>query len=183
MRESNSIPLSLESLRALGVWAADCAERALPVYEGHPASDSRPRAAIEAIRVFACGGKRTARLRSLGWEAYAASREIDDPAAAAAARAASLAAAIAYTHPLATVHQAKHILGPPAYTAMALELAHAGDPSIGDAEVRWAVEHATSPVREVLQLMPAREAGTGRLNTFLYRLDLRLRGRTTPQDA
>jgi hypothetical protein len=75
-RESNSITLNLESLRALGSWAADCAERALSVYETHANSDSRPRAAIEGIRGFACGGKRTAQLRSLAWEANAAAREV-----------------------------------------------------------------------------------------------------------
>ena len=88
-RESKYFPLSLESLRALGSWAADCAERALPVYEKHADSDSRPRAAIEGIRVFAAGGKRTAQLRSLALSAYSAARETNDPAAAAAAGAAS----------------------------------------------------------------------------------------------
>jgi hypothetical protein len=34
-RESKYFTLSLESLRAVGGWAADCAERALPVYEKH----------------------------------------------------------------------------------------------------------------------------------------------------
>jgi len=179
-REPSSITLSLESLWALGSWAADCAERALPVYETRAPSDSRPRAAIEGIREFASGGKRTARLRAVGWAAHAAAREIGDPAAAAAARAASLAAAIAYTHPLATVHQAKHILGPAAYAALAFELDHAGDPSIGDSEVRWAIERATSEVRDVLRQMPARQTGKGRLNTILSTLDAGIRGRTSP---
>lgn len=53
-RESKYFTLTLESLRALGSWTADCAERALPVYEKHAGSDSRPRAAIEGIRVWAC---------------------------------------------------------------------------------------------------------------------------------
>jgi Imm-5 like putative immunity protein len=176
-RQSNSITLSLDSLRALGSWAADCAERALPVYETHAGSDSRPRAAIDGIRQFAAGGKRTARLRSLGWEAYAAAREIEGPDAEAAARAASLAAAIAYTHPLATVHQAKHILAPAANTALALELNHGGDPNIGDGEVRWAIEHATSAVRDVLRQMPARQTGKGRFDAILHQLDAGLRGR------
>ncbi len=177
-RRSNSITLSLDSLRVLGSWAADCAERALSLYERHAESDSRPRAAIEGIREFAAGGKRTAHLRSLGWEAYAAAREIGDPAAAAAARAASLAAAIAYTHPLATVHQATHILAPAANTALALELDRGGDPSIGDGEVRWAIEHATSEVGDVLRQMPARRAGTSRLDAILHQLDAGVRGRT-----
>ena len=182
-RESKYFTLTLESLRALGSWAADCAERALSVYEKHTDSDSRPRAAIEGIRVFTGGGRRTAQLRSLALSAYSAAREADDPAAAAAARAAGLAAASAYTHPLADVHQTKHILGPAAYAALALELDHAGDPSIGDGEVRWAIEHVTSEVRDVLLQMPARQAGNSRLGTILHKLDAGIRGRKLPQDA
>ena len=147
-RESRYFSLSLESLRALGSWAADCAERALSVYENYANSDSRPRAAIEGIRVFAGGGKRTAQLRSLALSAYSAAREADDPAAAAAARAAGLAASSAYTHPLADVQQTKHIVGPAAYAALALELNQGGDHSIGDNEVIWAIEHVTPEVRE-----------------------------------
>ena len=181
--ESRYFTLTLESLRAIGGWAADCAERALSVYETHADSDSRPRAAIEGIREFAGGGKRTARLRSLAVEANAAAREIGDPAAAAAARAAGLAAASAYTHPLADVHQTKHIVGPAAYAALALELDHDGDPSVADGEVRWAIEHAPSEAREVLLQMPARQAGKSRLDTILYELDAGIRARNLPQDA
>jgi len=182
-RESKYFSLSLELLRALGSWAADCAERALSVYETHADSDSRPRAAIEGVRVFAGGEKRTAQLRSLAWSAHSAAREADDPAAAAAAHAASLAAASAYTHPLADVHQTKHILGPAVYAALALELYHAGDPSIGDSEVRWAIEHVTSEVREVLLQMPARKAGICRLDKILYELDEGIRSRALPENA
>lgn len=175
-REARYFTLTMESLRTLGSWAADCAERALPVYEKHAGSDSRPRAAIEGIRVFAAGGRRTAQLRTLALSAHSAAREADDLAAAAAARAAGLAAASAYTHPLADVQQTKHIVGPAAYAALALELAHGGDPSIGDAEVRWAIDHVTSTVRQVLLQMPARRPGKSRLETLLYELDAGIRG-------
>ncbi len=180
--DSKYFTLTLESLRAVGSWAADSAERALPVYEKHADADSRPRAAIEGIRVFAGGGRRTAQLRALALAAYAAASAADDPAAAAAARAAGLAAASAYTHPLADVQQTKHILGPAAYAALALELDQAVD-GIGDSEVRWAIEHVTSEVRAVLLQMPARQAGKGRLDTILYTLDAGIRGRTFPQGA
>jgi hypothetical protein len=180
-RESDYFPLSLESLRAIGNWAADCAERALPVFAKHVDSDSRPYAAIEGIRVFAGGGKRTARLRVLALEANRAAREAGDPAAAAAARAAGLAAASAYTHPLADVHQTVHIVGPAAYAALALELDHGGDPVIGDSEVRWAIEHAPTEAREVLRQMPARQAGKSRLDKLMYGLDVGIRNRTLPQ--
>src|SRR5574342_355362 len=171
-RKSNYFTLSLESLWALGSWAADCAERALSIYETHADSDSRPRAAIEGIRLFAAGGKRTAQLRSLALSAFSAAREANDPAAAAAARAAGLAASSAYTHPLADVQQTKHIVGPAAYAALALELSQGGDPSIGDHEVTWAIEHITPEVREVLLQMPAREMGRTRLENLMYELDV-----------
>ncbi len=182
-RESKYFTLSLESLRVIGGWAADCAERALSVFEKLADSDSRPRAAIEGIRVFAGGGKRTAGLRSLALAAHAAAREVGSPAAAAAARAAGLAAASAYTHPLADVHQTTHIVGPAAYAALALELDHAGAPHIGDGEVRWAIAHAPADVREVLLQMPARQADKSRLDMLLYALDGGIRSRTLPQDA
>ena len=176
-RESKYFSLSLDSLRALGSWAADCAERALSVYENHAISDSRPRAAIEGIRVFANGGKRTAQLRTLALSAFSAAREADDPAASAAARAAGLAASSAYTHPLADVQQTKHIVGPAAYAALALELSQGGDHSIGDNEVIWAIENVTPEVRAILLQMPAREIGRSRLENIMYKLDVGVRGR------
>ncbi|MCX6063361.1 MAG: hypothetical protein NTV26_04110 [Caldiserica bacterium] len=182
-RESRYFTLSLESLRVLGNWAADCAERALPVFEKHAGSDTRPRAAIEGIRVFARGGKRTAELRSLALAAMTAAREVGDPAGATAARAAGLAASSAYTHPLADVQQTKHIVGPAAYAALALELDHANDPAIADGEVRWAIEHVPSEVREVLLQMPARQVGNSRLDKLLYALDAGIRSQTMPQDV
>jgi len=181
--ESKYFSLSLELLRVLGGWSADCAERALSVYESYANSDPRPRAAIDGIRVFAGGGKRTAQLRSLALSAYSAAREADDPAATAAARAAGLAAASAYTHPLKDVQQTKHIVGPAAYAALALELYHAGDPNIGNEEVRWAIEHVPSEVREVLLQMPARNAGNSRLDKMLYELDDGIRSRSFPEHA
>jgi hypothetical protein len=122
-------------------------------------------------------------LRSLAVQANAAARAIGDPAAAAAARAAGAAAASAYTHPLADVHQTKHIVGSAAYAALALELDHADDPGVAGDEVCWAIEHAPSEAREVLLRMPARQAGKSRLDTILYELDAGIRARTSPRDT
>ncbi|NTV36428.1 MAG: hypothetical protein HGA53_05695 [Anaerolineaceae bacterium] len=173
--ESRYFLLSLESLRSLGSWAANCAERALFVYENSANSDARPRTAIEGIRVFAGGGKRTAQLRSLALAAFSAARDAGNPAAAAAARAAGLAASSAYTHPLVDVQQTKHIVGPAAYAALALELNQGGDHSIGDNEVIWAIEHVTPEVREVLLQMSAREMGKTRLENIMYTIDVGIR--------
>ncbi len=174
--------LSLESLRAIGGWAADCAERSLAIYELCPGTDDRPQAALAAIREFAVGGKRAARLRSLAMAAHAAAREIDNPAAAAAARAAGHAAASAYTHPLRDVQQTKHIVGPAAYAALALELHHPDDPTIAAREVAWAIAQAPPAVHKVLQEMHARTAGKSRIDGLLYTLDAALRGHAAPQE-
>ena len=175
--------LSLDSLRAIGGWAADCSERALPIFEAYAPSDHRPRMAIDGIRQFAAGGMRVARLRSLAMQAHAAAREVGHPAAAAAARAAGFAAATAYTHPLADVQQTKHIVGPAAYAALAVELQHGNAPHSGNEEVRWAIQNAPAEAREVLLNMPARPLGRPRLEALLHELDAGIRTRQDPRDA
>jgi hypothetical protein len=122
-------------------------------------------------------------LRSLALAAFSAAREVENPAAAAAARAAGLAASSAYTHPLADVQQTKHIVGPAAYAALALELNQGGNHSISDHEVIWAIEHVTPEVREVLLQMPAREMGRTRLENIMYKIDVSIRGRNMPHGA
>jgi len=172
--KATPIPLSLNELRLVGQWAADCAERVLPLFQARQTSDTRPQEAIEGVRLFAQGGKRVARLRSLALAALAAAREMDDPAAQAAARSACMAASSAYMHPLASVDQARHILGPPVYAALARELAEGLDTS--DAEIHWAVQHAPPTVREVLLRFPAQHQGRTRLAILYHRLDTALRG-------
>ena len=176
-KKGSEIELSMDQLRAIGRWAAYCAERALPIYEAQAGSDSRPREAIEGIRVFAEGGKRTAQLRKLAMAAFSAAREISNEAAAAAARAACLAASSAYTHPLADVEQTKHIVGMAAYSALAIELDYGGDARIGDGEVRWAIEHAPKEACEVLMQMHERHPGKSRLDRLMYQVDKGIRGR------
>jgi hypothetical protein len=168
--------LSEEDRRLVGFWAADCAERVLSLFEEKAPDDMRPREAIEGIRAFARGGKRTARLRILALAALAAAREVDDPAATPAARAAGLAASSAYTHALATLEQAKHVLGPAVYAARAREQEADANPSAGDEEIRWAIEHASRELREVVRRFPARGPGRTRLEALYYQLDAGLRG-------
>jgi len=122
-------------------------------------------------------------MRTLALGANAAAREVGDPAAAAAARAAGAAAASAYTHPLADVHQTKHIVGAAAYAALAVELDRADEPKAAEDLVRWAVDHVPAETREVLLQMPARQAGSGRLETLLFELDSAIRERVPAQDA
>jgi len=174
-KQKEYFELRIESLRVLGEWAAACAERALPIYEELIQGDPRPRAAIDGIRVFASGGKRNAQLRVLALDAFRAAHATQDPAASAAAQAASLAAASAYTHPLVDVQQTGHIVGPAAYAALAIEINNQQDPLFGNAEVRRAVEQAPKEICEILLNMPARTAGKSRLDKMMYELDRGLR--------
>jgi hypothetical protein len=176
-QDSNSkyFSLSLDSLRILSAWAADCAEQALAVYEAFSGLDRRPRDAIDGARAFAAGGRRTAELRRLSLAAYAAANESSDEAAAAAANAACLAASSAYTHPLRDVHQTKHILGPAAYAALALELSRSGDKAVGDGEIRRSLERVPPEVREILVQMPRRDRGKSRIDELMHILDIGIR--------
>jgi hypothetical protein len=167
--------LPLETLRVIAGWAAGCAERALPIYQVCSTGDPRPHAAIEGAREFAAGGKRTAKLRVLAMDAYRASLETGDPAASAAARSASLAAASAYTHPFADVNQARHILGPAAYAALAVEIRNVNNHNLGDTEVRRAVDLAWLEIVDLLLKMPHQLEGKTRLDKLMYDLDMRLR--------
>jgi hypothetical protein len=51
----NEVTLSDEDRRLVALWAADCAERVLPLFEAKAPSDTRPRKAIEGTRPFAIG--------------------------------------------------------------------------------------------------------------------------------
>jgi len=96
--------------RNVAVWAADCAERVLGLFEAEAPGDCRPRDAIARLRAFARGeiGVAEARRRFV---AHAAAREVSAPTAVAAARAAGQAASIP--------HMGAHALGAAAYAAKA----------------------------------------------------------------
>ncbi|MFG2181383.1 putative immunity protein [Streptomyces abikoensis] len=169
------VTISEEDRRLLGLWAADRAERALPLFEARAPSDPRPREAIDGIRAYARGDLRKGPLRSLALAALAAAREVGDPAATAAARAAGYSAAAPYIHALATPHQAKHALAPAMYAALARELAVGGDTGVGDEEIRRAIEHAPPAVRGIVRQMPPFSPGRSRLDAFRHALDTALR--------
>jgi hypothetical protein len=102
----------LDERREVARWAADSAERVLPLFEAIAPSDARPREAIAISRAFSDGAGRSRHLFRVALAAHRAGREIDDPVGLAAARAASLAAATANIHGEATIGTLGHILGP-----------------------------------------------------------------------
>jgi len=161
----------------VGLWAADCAERVLPLFEAVAPSDTRPRDAIEGIRAWARGELRPGPLRAMAVAAHAAAREVGGPVAAAAARAAGSAGAVAFMHAPETVGTEKHCLGAAMYAARARGLAAPGDPDAGEAEVRWAVQHASPAVREIVRGLPPLGPVRGRLEAIMQQLDAGLRER------
>lgn len=175
LTESDRIELSEHELREIAGYAADCARRALSIFEQDRPADTRPRDAIEAAYAFAGGGPRTGALRQSAWAAYRAAREAASPAAVDAARAASHAAAAAYLHPLASAHQVKHILGAAAHAARAEELASGADQRVMVGTLEWARQHAPPAVTAVLGRLPAGPPGGGRVGAFIRDLDAALR--------
>ncbi len=98
----------------LALWAADCAEHVLPVFEAARPGDDRPRRAIDLGRAWARGEVSWWDARSAGGHANAAARDLRG-AARHAAYAAGQAAAVG--------HVAAHELGAAAYAIRAAEAA------------------------------------------------------------
>ena len=169
------VPLSLDELRQLSLWTADCADEVLPLFETVAPEDRRPREAIMVVREFGAGGNRTKAIRTAAWAALKAAGEVEDPAAEAAARAAVGAAGSPYLHPLVAATQVKHVVAAAQYAAYARELA-TGDPGAAEAMVRWAVERVPPIVRDVLRRFPDGTPGRSRLGELHRQVEAALRG-------
>lgn len=94
MKEGSKGALSDHKLIAL--WAANCAEHVLPLFEELYPSDRRPRQAIGAARAWVNGELGVSAARKAAFMAHAAARAATDPKATASARAAAHAAATAH---------------------------------------------------------------------------------------
>lgn len=167
-RQPGALTLSEDDRRVLAVWAADCAERTLSLFEAKAPGDGRPREAIDGVRAFARGEMRIGPVRALSARAHAAAREVGDPAAVAAARAAG--------HAAGTAHMAAHARGAAAYAAKAAGLAAPGDPNAVAAEATWQRNHAPPSVREVLRRLPAPTRSAGELGALIRDLHASVSG-------
>lgn len=166
-----------ERLRTIALWAADCADHAVRLFESRIPDDLRPRAAVEAGRAFGHGRKRDQHLRIVALAAMRAGRGADEPCRHAA-RAATLTAAVAYTHTdlqtgLPGIRQARHILGPVVYTALAHQ--SADRPEVGDQIIGEAVQTAPETVSRVLAHLPRQPAGRSPADRRFADLDAALR--------
>ena len=138
--------LSEADRRIVAVWAADCAERVLGLFEAEAPWDSRPRDAIARTRAFARGELGVAGEIRRRFVAGAAAREVSSPAAVAAARAAAQAAGIP--------HMGAHALGAAAYAAKAAGLAAPDRPQALREEICWQLDHMSAPARAALRQLP-----------------------------
>ena len=91
----------------LALWAADCAEHVLALFEAERGEDKRPRQAIEAVRQWQSGDIAMTTARKKAFAAHAAARQATNGAAIAAARAAGHAAATAHVETHA-IHAARY---------------------------------------------------------------------------
>jgi hypothetical protein len=138
--------LSEDDRRIVAAWAADCAERVLPLFERVSPDDARPRDAIARARAFARGELDAAGEIRRRFVAGRAAADVSDPAAAAAARAAAQAAGVA--------HMGAHALGVAAYAAMAAGLSASDDPAASAAEIRSQLALLSKEARVALRRLP-----------------------------
>jgi phosphinothricin acetyltransferase len=110
--------------RDLALWAADCAEHVLPLFEQRHQEDGRPRQAIDAARAWARGEIKVGDARAAALEAHAAARAAAEPSARAAARAAG--------HAAATGHVAEHARAAASYALNAVKAAMGSDTAESD---------------------------------------------------
>lgn len=167
------------------MWAADCAERVLGLFEQEAPDDDRPRDAIARTRAFGRGELTAASEIRRRFVAGRAARDVASPIAVAAARAAAQASGVA--------HIGAHALGAAAYSAKAAGLAAPEEAEAVDDEIRWQLEHMSTEVSTALARLPALgtdPAGplgsgllaTGALGSIIRRLQAGIGGATTDSD-
>jgi hypothetical protein len=127
----------------LAIWAADCAEHVLHLFEGMQPNDDRPHRAIDLARAWARGEITMTQARMAAGHAMAAARVMSG-AAREAAYAAGQAAAVA--------HVAAHELGAAAYAIRAARAA--ADASerdeAGRLECQWQRAQLPSEIRDLV---------------------------------
>jgi hypothetical protein len=127
----------------LAMWAADCAEHVLHLFEHMRPGDDRPRRAIDLGRAWARGDVSWAEARTAAGHAHAAARDLRE-APRHAAYAAGQAAAVG--------HVAAHELGAAAYAIRAARAAAPegqGD-AAGRLECRWQRAQLPDEIRELV---------------------------------
>lgn len=141
----------------MATWAADCAERVLPLFETVYPEDDRPRNAIEACRTWVRTGVfRMAEIRGASLAAHAAARDAkENDAACFAARAAGQA--------VATAHVPQHAYGAAYYALKAVAVADPANAGVTvDREWEWQAGRLPEELRgEIMSRIVIQERGDG----------------------
>lgn len=127
----------MEHHRLLVNWAANCAERVLPLFEAE-SDDPRPRKAIEVARSWVKGEASTGEAQMAAYAAHAAAREAKSPMAKSAARTSGQA--------VATAHFADHSLVAFEYALKTIKIA---GQSLED-EYVWQISNIPEVVRTLV---------------------------------
>ena len=127
----------------LAIWAADCAQHVLHLFEERQPDDERPRRAIELARAWARGEVTMSQARTAGGHANAAARDLRG-----AARYAAYAGAQAALVP----HVAAHELGAAAYAIKAVRAAapEGESENAGRLECQWQRNQLPQAIRELV---------------------------------
>lgn len=127
----------------LAVWAADCAQHVLHLFESVQTDDPRPRQAIEAVRLWTRGELSMMETRAAGGHAMSAARKLSGAARHAAFSAGQAAV---------TAHVAAHELGAAAYAIKAARAAavEGQDEEAGPIECEWQRAQLPNEIRELV---------------------------------
>ncbi|ANY05545.1 putative immunity protein [Pseudonocardia sp. HH130630-07] len=177
--------ITTAELRLVTRFTLGCADPLLAVFEtGHP-DDGRPRAALDAARLFADGAPRSRLQRVTSLDAHRAATAAAGEPARCAARAAGDAASSAYLHPPAQVAgwtsrtaretQVAHVLRPAALAARIAELASGDDRAVGDALVDATARSVAPALARIVGRYPPVRAGRDRVAQLTAALDARFR--------
>lgn len=127
--------------RMLALWAADCAEHVLRLFEAQEPDDVRPREAIEAARAWARGQATMMWARTRGGHAMGAARPLQG-AARFAAYSAGQAACVS--------HVPEHDLGAAAYAIRAVQAASGPNIQVAADERDWQRNQLPQPVKSLV---------------------------------
>ena len=125
----------------LALWAAQCAEHVLHLFEAEEPSDPRPRDAIDAARAWARGDLTMMDARARGGHAMGAARPL---------RGAPRFAAYAAGQAACVGHVAEHDLGAAAYAIKAVQAAHPDQVNARRLERDWQRDQLPDRVRALV---------------------------------
>ena len=132
--------------KTLAIWAIDCVERFMPLFENKYPEEVRPRTAINVLKKWINDEIKMWDARKFTYPALAAARELEktDKAACQIARACS--------HALATCHVPTHSEGPAMYVISAIYHLNKDKENVDELmeeERNWQIKHLLNLKKEL----------------------------------